>query len=145
MKEAKRIAAEAAKEGKSLADVVPADRKDNFKAGVGPFSWLTMVGRQGFTIGNVLQLDSVGEQFMKAVFDTKVDELAVAMNQPERVAYVIQPRGFQPTMEALQQQYSVEFFRMMASQVAASDGSKILQGFYESLDERTGFETRIGQ
>jgi hypothetical protein len=142
LQEAKRIAKEAA-EGKPLADLVPADRKDNLKEGIGPFSWLNMLGFQGVTIGNVPELDSVGNEFMKTVFQTEVNKYGVALNQPERVVYVVQPRSFQPPTAELQRQFTVEFNRRMAQSVGAGDAERIIQGFYKSLDERTGFESNI--
>ncbi|QDT06377.1 hypothetical protein K227x_47860 [Rubripirellula lacrimiformis] len=144
--EARKLATEAATElakkaeaGKPLAEVVPADKKDNFKEGLGPFTWMDSFGFQGATIGNVPELDSVGDKFMKAVFQTEEGKVGVAPNQPGRVIYVVEPTKFDPSIEELRRQFKQPVNRMMARMVA-SDIGEIRRGYYEALDEAAGFE-----
>ncbi len=141
--EAAQQLAEKAADGTPLADLVPEDKKENLQEGLGPFSWLDSFGFQGATIGNVPQLDSVGTKFMKTVFESEVGSYGVAMNQPERVVYVVKPSKFEPSMDELQQRFKQPTNRMMALIVGGGDTDSIIQGFYESMDERTGFATSI--
>ena len=54
---------------------------ENFKEDLGPFTWMNSFGFAGATIGNVPELDSVGNDFMKAVFESEPGKLQVATNQ----------------------------------------------------------------
>ncbi|TWT80901.1 hypothetical protein CA13_23470 [Planctomycetes bacterium CA13] len=148
MQEARKLAVAAAEkiaaaanegEGKDLADAVPADKKDQVQTGLGPFSWLDSFGFQGASIGNVPELDSVGEAFMKTVFTTDVGKSGVALNQPERVVYVVKPTGFQPDTDMLKSRFKEPRDRMMALLAGGGSANDVLTGFYKSVDERTGF------
>ena len=133
-----------AEDSASLADVVPENKKDNFYEGLGPFSWLNMVGIGQVTIGNVPELDSVGQDFMRATFTTDQGKLGVAANQPERVIYVIKPTKFDPSVEELQAQFKQPMNRMM-SRMVATDTNEVIQGYYKSIDEKAGFEEFIDE
>ncbi|TWU47757.1 hypothetical protein [Rubripirellula reticaptiva] len=139
---AKAAAAELAKKaeaGAPLADLVPDDKKDNFRQDLGPFTWMDSFGFQGATIGNVPELDSVGDKFMSAVFTTDEGKVATAVNQPERVVYVVEPTKFEPSTDELRAQFKQPVNRMMARMVA-SDITDIRRGYYESMDKEMGFE-----
>ncbi|TWT49252.1 hypothetical protein Pla22_44450 [Rubripirellula amarantea] len=140
---AEELAAKAA-EGTSLADLVPEDKKDNFYQDLGPFSWLNMIGIGQVTIGNVPELDSVGNDFMRATFTTDLGKLGVATNQPERVVYVVQPTKFEPSTEELQAQFKQPINRIM-SRMVAGDTNEIIRGYYDSIDEQAGFEEFIDE
>lgn len=137
---AKELAEEASQNGAALAELIPEDRQDQLYQALGPFSWLNQIGFMGTTIGNVPQLDSVGPRFMREVFSTEVGQYGVAPNQPERVFYVVQPTDFQPPMEELRQRFKQQRERMMALMLGNEEAREIVRGFYESVDERTGFE-----
>lgn len=131
--------AEQAEAGKPLADLVPDDKKDNFHQDLGPFTWMDSFGFQGATIGNVPELDSVGDKFMSAVFTTDEGKVSTAVNQPERVVYVVQPNKFEPSTDELRAQFKQPVNRMMARMVA-SDITDIRRGYYESMDKEMSFE-----
>ena len=136
--EAVRLADEA-NEGKDLASLIPEGKKSNLKESLGPFSWMNSFGFGGAFLGNVPELDSVGEEFMAEVFRTKEFQYGVAANLPERVVYVVQPTGFQPSIEELRRRFKEPRERMMALLLGTEDVQSVMRGFYESVDERTGF------
>ena len=125
---------------KTLEDVIPEDKKENFKTGLGPFSWMNAFGFGGAFLGNVPELDSVGEEFMRKVFSAKPGEVGVAANLPERMVYIVRPTQFQPNEDDLRQIFKQPNERRMAMQLGVEDAQAIYEGFYESLDERTGFD-----
>ncbi|NND99598.1 MAG: hypothetical protein HKN47_19960, partial [Pirellulaceae bacterium] len=133
------LVAKAQKDGKTLEDVVPEDKKSNLKKGLGPFSWMQSFGFGGAFLGNVPELDSVGEEFMGKVFSTELGELGVAANLPERVIYIVKPTDFQPSMDELKERFKQPMSRQMAMLLGTEDAGSIYQGFYEAMDERTGF------
>ncbi|MFK8114894.1 MAG: hypothetical protein AB8B91_22015 [Rubripirellula sp.] len=139
--DAEKIAASA--DGKSLAEVVPEDKKANLTEGAGPFSWLNQVGFMQTSIGNVPELDRVGEEFMRAAFTTEVGSYAVASNDPESVYYVLKPSELQPEVDQLREQFRQPQQRFMAQLLGNDDARDIIRGFYESVDERTGFEMKL--
>ncbi|KAA1259457.1 hypothetical protein LF1_19900 [Rubripirellula obstinata] len=139
--EAQKIADAAAKSG-DLAAEVPEDKKSNFYDGLGPFTWMNSFGFSGATIGNVPELDSVGNEFMAATFNTEEGNFSVAPNQPERVFYVVQPTKFEPAVEELQEQFKQPVNRMMARMVS-TDINEVLSGYYDSVDEKAGFESFV--
>lgn len=142
---AEKIAEEAAAEGKTLAEVIPQEKQDNLVAGVGPFSWLEQVGFMQTVVANVPKLDAVGEQFMREVFTSEVGSYAVAPNDPESVYYVVKPTEFQPDMETLKEQFRQPQQRFMAQLLGNDDARNIVRGFYESVDERTGFKLNLAE
>ncbi|MCC9656963.1 hypothetical protein [Rhodopirellula halodulae] len=150
--EARELAREAAQkiadsvtEGKSLADVIPEGKEANLFTGLGPFSWLDMVGMMQTTIGNVPELDSVGTEFMQAVFSTEAGNVGVGANAPQTVIYVVQPKEFQPEMDQLREQFSQPQQRFMAQFMGSEETNNIIRGFYETINERTGFEIKLGE
>lgn len=149
-KEARKLARAAADEiakqaaeasDKPLRELVPEDKRDRIvDAGAAPsqpFKWLDMIPGFGVAPGNVPELDSVGNDFMEAVFTTKIGGVAVAANDPERVIYVVQPTKLEPSLEELQLQYQQPVNRMMANFIGNDTGG-ILSDFYKSVDEQAG-------
>lgn len=146
MKEAKELAQTAAEElakkaaeqsDKPLAELIPEDKKDNLKEGLGPFKWLDSFGR-GVTMGNVPELDAVGDDFMAAVFEAEVGEYRIAANQPERVIYVVKPTKFEPSDDELRQRFREPANRRDITAIEAGIGG-VLGEFYESIDKKAGF------
>jgi hypothetical protein len=152
-KEARKLAQEAAEQlaklaneasDKSLVDLIPADKRENLQENLGPFSWMDSFGFQGATIGNVPELDSVGPTFMEAAFNSPVGQYSAALNQPGRVVYVVKPTKFEPSLDELRRQFKEPTNRMMAMMVG-NDAGEIINSFYESVDEKTGFTSFIEQ
>ncbi len=146
MNEARKLARAAADEivakvaaGESLEDLIDEDRQSSFKKSLGPFTWMNSFGFGRATIGNVPELDNVSDEFMSAVFATGVDEVCVAANGPESIVYVVQPTAYQPTTDELQERFKQPMGRNMAMFLSTEDAGAVYQGFYESMDKRTGF------
>ncbi|TWU02413.1 hypothetical protein [Stieleria varia] len=125
-------------EGKSLVDVVPEDKKDNLKQNVAPFSWMNSFGFGQATLGNVPELDSVGEEFMSAVFNAEGDEAVVAGNLPQNVVYVFRRTELQPAIQDLRSIFKQPTERMKALSLGMEDRYELRQGFVEMVDEKTG-------
>jgi hypothetical protein len=139
--EARGIAEEAAKKiaeqmasGKTLDEVVPETRKDQIQTAMNPFTWMQSFGFQGASIGNVEELDSVGDDFMKAVFNAGEGKPVVAANQPKTVYYVVIPTRFEPSLDELMNQFKQPTNRMMAM-LLGNDSGNIISDFYKNVDE----------
>ena len=139
-KQAAEALAEKVNSGTPFEDIVRDDRSDNLFKDVGPFSWLNMLGFGSVTIGNVPELDSVGDDFMKAVFTQTDKDCVVAPNQPKRVYYVIDRGTLQPADTDLKGMFQQPQQRMMATFMGDGSAAKIQQGFFDAVDERTGFK-----
>ena len=144
--EARKLARAAADEmvaqlndGKTFDDLVPEDKKFNLQKDLGPFSWMQTFGFGRAFMGNVPKLDSVGEEFMSAVFSTEANQYGVASNLPERVVYVVKPTTFSPHPDDLKEIFKQPNQRRNAMMLGNEDAGSVFQGFFESMDERTGF------
>ncbi|MEM6363823.1 MAG: hypothetical protein AAF745_05310, partial [Planctomycetota bacterium] len=126
-----------------LDDIVPEDKTDNLHVDLGPFAWLDQVGFMQTTIGNVEQLDAVGDQFMEAVFTTEVGSATVAPNSPQTVYYVVVPTEFQPDVDELREQFSQPQQRFMALLLGSGDARDLMNGYFRAVDKRTGFEMAL--
>ncbi|MEO9593659.1 hypothetical protein [Rhodopirellula bahusiensis] len=137
--------AELVGQGKELTEVVPEGKEANIHTGLGPFSWLNMVGMMQTSLGNVPELNSVGNDFMQSVFTTEVGDVKVTPNAPQSVYYVVQPTEFQPEIEQLREQFSQPQQRFMAQLMGDDGATNIVRGFFETVNERTGFEIKLGE
>ncbi|MCC9602408.1 hypothetical protein LOC67_17805 [Stieleria sp. JC731] len=126
-------------DGKSLEELIPEDRKDNYYTELGPFSWYNMAGFGQFALGNVRELDSIGPRFMEAVFTSEDDEAVVAPNQAERVYYVIRRQNLLPASSDLRAIFKQPGQRIMAMFMPNPEATEIQRGFYDTIDEETGF------
>ena len=146
--EARELARAAAEElaGQFTADLTAEEavqagsQQANWVAPVGPFSWMTMFGFGQAMIGNVPELDSVGEEFMKTVFAAESGQWVIAANQPESVIYLVRPSEFQPSMEELRRRFLQPQERIMATFIESGPMQSIRDGFIQGIDERTSFE-----
>lgn len=136
--------AEAVGQGKKLADAIPEGKEANWHTDLGPFTWLNMVGMMQTSMGNVPELNAVGNEFMQAVFSTEAGNVKVAPNSPKSVYYVVQPIEFQPDVEQLREQFSQPQQRFMAQLIGDDGATNIIRGFFETVNERTGFEMKTG-
>ncbi len=139
-KQAAEAMAETANGGTSLEELVREDRQENYFKDLGPFSWLNMVGFGSFTIGNIPELDSIDEDFMKTVFHADGAKHIVAPNGPKRVFYVVKRTSLQPATSDLRAIFSQQSERIMAMFMSDGTAAKVQQGFFEAIDEKTGFE-----
>ena len=139
--EADRLAKEFAASDKPAKELVPAERANQYFEGIGPFSWMNSFGfgMRAF-MGNVPELDRVGEAFMRQVFTSERDKWGVAPNMPETVYYVVKPTEFSPSTDELHQRFAQASQRMQIMSLAVEETIQIRDGHYEALDRRTGFK-----
>jgi len=139
--EAERIAGEVTDQ--PLSEVLPEEATEEVMTNLGPFSWLDQVGFMQTTVGNVEQLDNVGQAFMRAVFTTEVGSAAVGPNESRSVFYVIKPTKFQPDIKELQERFKQPQQRFIALLLGNQDVGELVRGFYESVNQRTNFEMSL--
>ncbi len=139
--EAKRLAKEFASSDKPIRELIPAERSSMYFESLGPFSWMTSFGfNMRAFMGNVPELDRVGEAFMRQVFTSERGQWGVAANMPETVYYVVRPTEFSPSTDELHQRFTQLTQRMQTTSLAVEEAIKIRDGHYESLDKKVGFE-----
>ncbi len=138
--EAEKLAKDFNTSDQPVRQLIPEERSSLLFESVGPFSWMNSFGfgMQPF-MGNVPELDSVGEAFMRQVFTSELDQWGVAANAPETVFYVVRPTEFSPSTDELHQRFSQLIQRFQASTLAVEEVLQIRDGFYQALDKRTGF------
>lgn len=139
--EADRLAKLFAGSDKPAKELVPAERASQFFESLGPFSWMNSLGfgMRAF-MGNVEELDRVGDAFMRQVFMSERGKWGVAPNMPETVYYVVRPTEFSPSTDELYQRFTQAAQRMQTMSLAVEQALRIRDGHYEALDERVGFE-----
>ena len=162
---AKEIAEKASKSpDRPLADFVPEQNRESLlNDKIPPFQWMqrtfsprmqqmllqfSQMGQQmpqiqpdSATIGNVPELNNVGEVFMKAVFFTPAKQSTTALNEDGTVVYVIRTSKFSPALDSLHEQFRQPGVRdnRVLSMIGGSDRSAILDGFIKSVDEQADF------
>ncbi len=138
--EAEKLAAQFNGSDKPVRELVGDAKAALLFESLGPFSWMNSLGfgMQAY-MGNVEELDNIGEQFMRQVFATEAGTWTVAPNAPENVFYVVRPVDFTPEMEELQTQFAEILQRFQANQLAVQEVIRVRDGFYESLRKKTGF------
>ena len=113
--EAKKLAEEARKAGKSLKEVF-GDRPDLPVTTPEPFSWLTFgqvplgSAPEAVRLSEVAGIDMPGREFMQTVFGLKASEIGVAKNAPETVAYVVQLSALTPSDDVLWMTFETDDF-----------------------------------
>jgi len=138
---AEKWSAEFNQSDKPIRELVPPEQSSLVFESLGPFSWMNSFGfgMQAF-MGNVPDLDRVGEAFMRQVFTSERSQWGVAPNSPETVFYVVRPTEFSPSTDELYQRFSQMIQRFQASTLAVEEVVQVRDGFYEALDKRTGFK-----
>lgn len=148
LKEARKLAVQAAeaivsqgkdKESVELKDLIPEDKRDSLKEGLGPFTWMTSLGMSGASIGTVPEIEAAGADFMKVVFTNEAGTISVATDQPGDVVYLIQADSFQPGEEELHEQFKQPMNRFM-SMMLGNNAGEIVGGYFEKMDEKTKFK-----
>jgi hypothetical protein len=131
MKEARKVALIEAKKDAEEANKRMSTLKELFQnranlpvKQVGPFHWLDLgnmaLGQSNQQLPMIARapgLDLTGQEFMRTVFNTDVGRTAVAMNDPQTIAYVVQVQKFDPAEEAFRLA-----FKTYETQVALNPG-----------------------
>ncbi len=92
--EAKKIADETNRDGKSLAELYPERVSET-----GEFTWFNNFGRAG--LGNPVGVSQPGEDFMKTTFSLEKSRAAAAPNGTKDTVYVIQMLSDRTSMEEI--------------------------------------------
>ncbi|MBI3463722.1 MAG: SurA N-terminal domain-containing protein [Planctomycetes bacterium] len=146
LEKAQALAADAGKEpGKSLRESLGAQGKD--VAETNRFSWLTlgssplMMGRPEPRLSEVDGVEAAGNEFMRTVYSLNENEVGVAMNYPQTIAYVVRlvegvPDDFLKTqfMAAAAANYQSFAF---ASEI---DTQPVVEAWRKAVDEEAGVE-----
>lgn len=89
------------------------------------FTWVSRFGAQ-LKVTAVPNLERIGEEFMKKVFNTEVGKFGVVANNPKTVYYVYRVLEKSPDVSELQTQFNSDPLRLQASrQLANSEGGLI--------------------
>lgn len=89
------------------------------------FTWVSRFGAQ-LKVTAVPNLERIGEEFMKKVFNTEVGKFGVVANNPKTVYYVYRVLEKSPDVTELQTQFNSDPLRLQASrQLANSEGGLI--------------------
>ncbi len=89
--EATKLAKQFASSDKPAKELIPEERKSLFFESIGPFSWMNSFGfgMQAF-MGNVPELDQVGEAFMRQVFSSERNEWG-CRTERARIGFLCRP------------------------------------------------------
>lgn len=116
MQEAERLAAEARKAGKSLAETF-AGRKDLQVLSPPPFTWLTFGNLPVWfrvrppQLSEVAGMAGVGTEFMRSVFALKAGEIGVAVDRSKSTAYVVRLVEYSPRESVLWDMFVADDYR----------------------------------
>lgn len=89
------------------------------------FTWVSRFGAQ-LKLTAVPNLERIGDEFMKKVFNTEVGKFGVVANNPKTVYYVYRVLEKSPDASELQNQFNSDPLRLQASrQLANTEGSLI--------------------
>jgi hypothetical protein len=115
-KEAERLAAEARKANKPLAEVL-AGRKDLQVLSPAPFTWLTFGNvpiwfrMRPPQYSEVTGIPGAGTDFMRAVFALKAGEIALATDQPKSTVYAVRLVEYSPSDSVLWDMFVADDYR----------------------------------
>ena len=114
--EAERLAAEARKAGKPLAEVF-AGRKELQILAPAPFTWLTFGNVPVWfrmrppQYSQVAGIPGAGEDFMRAVFALKPGEIGLAADRPKSTVYVVRLVEYSPSESVLWDMFLADDYR----------------------------------
>jgi len=114
--EAERLAAEARKAGKPLAEAF-AGRKDIQVLAPSPFTWLTFGNVPAWfrmrppQLSEVNGIPGVGTDFMRAVFALKPGEIGLATDRPKSTVYVVRLVEYAPSDSVLWDTFVADDYR----------------------------------
>ena len=84
-------------------------------------------------------VELAGEDFMRAVYDLKVDEIGVAMNQPKTIAYVVRLTETTPNESVLWSMFKADDYSKYFS-LAMADTQKMNEQWREELQKAAGLK-----
>ena len=107
-----------------------------------PFTWMTRFQDRVMT-SNVAKLDSVGEEFMKAVFETPVNGVGVAANESKNTYYVFRVVEFGPDESDLQVRFNADPMKSGPMAIAAVESDELFLSWYRNLEEELDVQWQL--
>ncbi|MEZ6135609.1 MAG: hypothetical protein R3C53_11935 [Pirellulaceae bacterium] len=107
-----------------------------------PFPWMSRLGNQP-DVTVVPKLDNIGEDFMKAVFDTPVGQTGVAPNAAKGIYYAFRVVEKGPTEEDLRDRFNADPQKSGPLSIGRVESQRLFAEWYESLDRELGVEWMI--
>ncbi|QDV22970.1 SurA N-terminal domain-containing protein [Aureliella helgolandensis] len=107
-----------------------------------PFTWMTRFNEY-IMPSNVPTLDTVGTEFMRAVFSAKVGQPFVAPNQPQSAYYVTRVLEFAPSEQELQERFNADPTKSGPLGIARQEVNETFLDWYQNLERRLGVEWQI--
>ncbi|MFH1266261.1 MAG: hypothetical protein ABIK89_11085, partial [Planctomycetota bacterium] len=142
MQEAEQMAAKAREAGKPLAEALPARSSDVVPSE--PFTWLTYGAIQPWmayappSVSAVEGVDTPGDDFMRAVFTLKKEEIGAAMNQPQTVAYVVRLTDSNPLDKVLWTEFTAPGSYYSYFRAAWHDQSSAEKAWLDGIKKEVG-------
>ncbi|HRX79774.1 MAG TPA: hypothetical protein P5307_11975 [Pirellulaceae bacterium] len=105
-----------------------------------PFSWMstgtTPFGGAGApTLSQVDGVEAAGNEFMRSVFRLKQGEVGVAVDQPEKMVYVVRIAAETPSEDMLKEQFLASGVTPEMSQIAFVEIEDVWQNWYKDLEK----------
>ncbi|HWB01057.1 MAG TPA: hypothetical protein VG713_21345 [Pirellulales bacterium] len=141
LRKADELAAKARSAAKPLKESL-----EGYKAvDAGPFSWLTTGSAGDFNgmmepeISSVEGVVDPGPEFMQKVFDLRVGDVGVAMNNPETAAYVVRVTSLEPSESVLRDTFLADKggTPQQVAQASRYDQGKIVDAWREKFEADT--------
>lgn len=137
--------AEKAKSGAGLQESL-ADEPGLKLLATEPFSWLT-VGLGGLDptlrspprLSEIEGIENAGPEFMKTVFGLREAEVAVVLNHPKTMVYIVKLISMDPPDEALRTFFIADNYQRYAS-VATMDRQDLYAAWVEDLEREANLE-----
>jgi hypothetical protein len=109
-----------------------------------PFTWLLpmMSGGEGTQLSSVDGIDLPGQAFMEAVFSNPVGKAVVAFDAPRKKSFVIRIVDRLPNDDDLRIQFERSPLNRGVSSLANQQSVNLVRGWFASLLDSMGLETR---
>jgi len=139
IKQAEALAAEARDAKKALSQSLAKDSK--FKVFEVPaFSWMTVGAAGAFSQNAPPKLSEVpgvvdaGPGFMRSVFDLRVGDVGVAVNQPQTIAYVVRITTSEPPLQVLRDMFLADKMSFGYMSIAQQENSELMRDWIKDCN-----------
>ncbi len=115
-----------------------------------PFSWMThgsvplATSQAPPRLSEVIGVEMAGPEFMRTVFQLSEGQIGVAVNHPQKIAYVVRVVKLEPTAGALKSLFEADsqagVYYMKYAPLAAGDRWQMVQAWRDSLIKSAGLE-----
>ncbi len=139
LKRADELAAETRAAKKSLSQALAKDPKLKVTE-LPAFSWMTVGAAGAFNRNAPPKLSEVpgvidaGPDFMRAVFDLRVGDVGVAVNQPQTIAYVVRVTTSEPPLQVLRDLFLADKMNFGYMSIAREEDATVLQAWTDQCN-----------